>query len=185
MIKHLMDRVIHRTRLDDDLGVWVKVVDGKAYIAFDGCEVVTLAEGDNLHVGLKAASASTFRHTATFHNSEVTSEPGTQFVSEPVTRADVARVVADKWPTPDVVEYLVLNGRALAPSHPLAVLRATVTRKIAEGEPVVTEQRSSALTRDYPAKKRRKKQRSRYLDPDAPLDTPSLDTSFHDHEMDV
>lgn len=32
---------------------------------------------------------------------------------------------------------------------------------------------------------RRRTVASRYLDPDAPLDTPSLDTSFHDREMDI
>lgn len=38
-----------------------------------------------------------------------------------------------------------------------------------------------------PSRKRKtvKRRKSRYFDPDAPLDTPSLDTSFHDHEMDV
>ncbi len=33
--------------------------------------------------------------------------------------------------------------------------------------------------------KRRVSTKNRYLDPNWPLDTSSLDTSFHDHEMDV
>lgn len=39
--------------------------------------------------------------------------------------------------------------------------------------------------RTYPAKRKGKKAKSRYLDPDAPLDTPALDDSFHKGEMDV
>lgn len=38
---------------------------------------------------------------------------------------------------------------------------------------------------DPPQRRKRGMPKSRYLDPDAPLDTPSLDTSFHDGEMDV
>jgi len=56
-------------------------------------------------------------------------------------------------------------------------------RTYTSGVDLETSRRTSPITRDYPAKKR--KRHIAPLDKDTPLDTPSLDTSFHDHETDV
>lgn len=95
-------------------------------------------------------------------------------LNEPVT--DVNGNTIGKW----YLDYDDGLGAAEVTSAPCPVDDAEN-----EYEPRIEPDRVPGTKRDYPAKKRKKTVKSRYLDPDAPLDTPSLDTSFHDGEMDV